>query len=198
MPSRETALEALSASMHALCEVPRELPMDLLGICELSKLEKGSQFIRAGDRSRTVGFNLNGIFRYYYLAEDGTDFTKAFSTPGKFLISYSAIAQGRESYFSIEALSDADILRFDYDDWMGLASRDPRWYRFFFKLTETVYVMKELRERSFLLDDAATRYEAFRRDYPGLEGEVKQYHVASFLGITPEALSRIRKEHKLT
>jgi CRP-like cAMP-binding protein len=198
MTDRDAALVALAASMRELCDAPPQMASSLLGICAPARIEKGGHFVRAGERSRAVGFNLNGIFRYYYLSEGGTDFTKAFSAPGKFLISYSAIAQDRESYFSIEALTDAEILRFDYDDWMGLARRDPGWDRFFFKLVESVYIMKELREKEFLLDDAATRYEAFRRDYPGLEGVVKQYHVASFLGITPEALSRIRKELKLT
>jgi len=198
MMSLERAFELLERSMKAMCDIPGDLAADLFRICRLVRVAKGSQFIRAGEPSRTVGFNLDGIFRYYYLSEEGTDYTKAFSTPGKFLISYSALVQGRASYFSIEALADADILVFGYDEWMRLVDEDPRWYRFLFKLTESVYIMKELREKSFLLDDAATRYEGFRRDYPDLEREVKQYHVASFLGITPEALSRIRKDGKLT
>jgi CRP-like cAMP-binding protein len=198
MLSLERAFELLERSMKAMCDIPENLATDLFHISRLVRVAKGSQFVRAGDISRTVGFNLDGIFRYYYLSEEGTDYTKAFSTPGKFLISYSALAQGRASYFSIEALTDADILVFGYDEWMRLVDKDLRWYQFLFKLTESVYIMKELREKSFLLDDAASRYEGFRRDYPGLEREVKQYHVASFLGITPEALSRIRKDMKLT
>jgi hypothetical protein len=73
---------------------------------------------------------------------------------------------------------------------------DIRWYPFVFKLLETVYIMKEMREKSFLLDSAADRYLQFLREYPNLEEHVKLYHIASFIGITPEALSRIRKKMK--
>jgi CRP-like cAMP-binding protein len=193
----EEALSLLERSMSVLADTPPELTAALFRICTPMRLEKGRHFIRAGERPEYVGFNLNGIFRYYYLDAEGEDSTKGFSTLGKFVISYSALARGRPSYFSIEALTDADILRFRYDEWMRLAEKDPRWYRFFFKLVESVYIMKEMREKSFLHDDAATRYQEFREEYPGLEGKIRLYHVASFLGITPEALSRVRKDLKL-
>ena len=57
-----------------------------------------------------------------------------------------------------------------------------------------VSMCKEQREAEFLLGDALTRYRNFRRRYPGLEARLAQYHVASYLGITPVALSRIRKK----
>jgi len=191
------ALSLLERSMSALADTPPELAADLFRICAPMRLEKDRHFIRAGDRPEYIGFNLNGILRYYYLDAEGVDSTKGFSTPGKFVISYSALARGRPSYFSIEALTDVDMLRFKYADWMRLADKDPRWHRFFFKLVESVYIMKEMREKSFLLDDASTRYLEFREEYPDLEGKIRLYHVASFLGITPEALSRIRKDLKL-
>ena len=57
-------------------------------------------------------------------------------------------------------------------------------------------IMKEMREKSFLLDDATTRYLNFKKEYPDLENKIKLYHIASFIGITPGALSRIRKNLK--
>jgi CRP-like cAMP-binding protein len=183
--------------MTSLVDTPDELIADLFRICSIAHLGKNEHFVRAGTSPEYVGFNLNGVFRYYYLSLDGTDATKGFSIPGKFVISYSAMVCRRPSYFSIEALGEVDILRFKFAEWMRLAERDPRWFRFFFKLVESVYIMKEMREKSFLQDDAATRYLEFRRDYPGLEDKVRLYHVASFLGITPEALSRVRKDLKL-
>jgi CRP-like cAMP-binding protein len=148
----------------------------------------------AGDVPECVGFNLNGVFRLFYVDEDGNDLTKGFCTSGKFVISYSALVQQRPSFFHIEALVDTDILQFSYSQWMQMVAEDIRWYPFLFKLLETVYIMKEMREKSFLLDSATDRYLAFQRDYPNLENEIKLHHVASFIGITPEALSRIRKK----
>jgi CRP-like cAMP-binding protein len=192
-----TAHNLLKTSMQALSNVPDELVDGLFNICKPVHIKKGQQFLRAGDIPEDIGFNLNGIFRLYYIDDDGNDLTKGFSTAGKFVISYSALVQQRPSYFSIEAVVETDILQFKYNQWMQMAAEDIRWYPFLFKLLETVYIMKELREKSFLLDDATSRYLSFKKDYPDLEDKVKLYHVASFIGITPEALSRIRKRLKL-
>ena len=84
-------------------------------------------------------------------------------------------------------------MKFDYWAFDQMIQSDLRWYPFTFKLLESVYIMKELREKSFLLDNAAKRYQDFKERYADVEDQIKLYHVASFLGITPEALSRIRK-----
>lgn len=188
----------MKKSIQALSDIPEELIECLFSICKPVQYKKGQFFLMAGDVPENVGFNLNGIFRLYYDDENGNDLTKGFSTAGKFVISYSALAQRRPSFFHIEALVDTDVLQFNFSQWMQMVEEDIRWYPFLFKLLETVYIMKELREKSFLLDSAAERYMAFQRDYPNLENEIKLYHIASFIGVTPEALSRIRSKQKLT
>lgn len=190
------AYNLFKQSILALSDLPEELIESLFGISRQVRLEKGEQFLMAGEVSEYVGFNLDGIFRLYYIDGDGNDFTKSFSTPGRFVISYSALVQHRPSYFSIEAVSDAQILKFQYTEWMKLVEKDSRWYPFLFKLVESVYIVKEMREKAFLLDDATSRYLSFQNEFPGLEQQLKLYHVASYLGITPEALSRIRKKLK--
>ncbi len=194
----EHAYDLLRKSMLVLADIPDELVKSLYGICRLVHIEAGQIFLMAGDVPDDMGLNLNGIFRLYYIDDDGNDLTKGFCTPGKFLVSYSAMVQQRPSYFFIEALVEADVLLFKFSHWMQMVQEDLRWYPVMFKLVESVYIMKEMREKSFLLDDATTRYLDFRRDYPGLENQIKLYHVASFIGITPEALSRIRRKLKLT
>lgn len=194
---RGDAEEIFIRSAKALSDIPQELIECLFKKSDLVHFKKGELFQRAGDYPRYAGFNLNGIFRFYYIDDEGNDLTKVFSDTGKFILSYSALVQHRPSYFFIEALVDTDMLLFDWEQWMEMVEQDIRWYPFVFKLVENVYIMKEMREKSFLLDDATTRYLNFRAEYPNLENKVKQYHIASFIGITPEALSRIRKNLKL-
>jgi CRP-like cAMP-binding protein len=184
----------LHCAIKELWNVPDEFIQQLYSISTERVIRKGEFFIRAGDMSKYMGFNLDGLFRLYYIDEEGNDFTKAFSETGRFLISYSAIIQKRPSYFNIEALQDSHILRFDYGRFDQMIQADIRWYPFAFKLLESVYITKELREKSFLLDDAAKRYREFKERYASVENQIKLYHVASFLGITPEALSRIRNK----
>jgi len=196
--NKNEAEKLLRNSIKSLSNIPDELIDNLFNICKLVHVKKGEMFLMAGDVPAYMGFNLNGIFRLYYIDDNGNDLTKGFSTVGKFVVSYSALVQKRPSYFFIEAMVDTDILHFRYSEWMQMVEKDIRWYPFIFKLVESVYIMKEMREKSFLLDNATTRYLNFRKNYPDLENKIKLYHVASFLGITPEALSRIRKKLKLT
>ncbi len=195
---KQHAYEFFRESILALASIPDELIERLFLICRPMQYRAGEPFLLAGDTPKTVGFNLDGIFRLYYVDEDGNDMTKGFSTAGEFVISYSALAQQRPSFFSIEALVDTHILQFSYSQWMQMVEADIRWYPLLFKLLERVYIMKEMRERSFLVDSATDRYLAFQREYPHLQGKIKLYHIASFIGITPEALSRIRSKQKLT
>lgn len=195
--NKNQAYIQLKNSINKLSNIPDELIDNLFNICKLVQFKKGEQFLLAGDVPEYMGFNLNGVFRLYYIDNNGNDFTKGFCTQGKFVVSYSAMAQQRESYFFIEALVNTDILQFKYLEWMRMIEKDIRWYPFIFKLLENVYIMKELREKSFLLEDAKTRYLNFKKDYPGLEEKINLYHIASFLGITPESLSRIRNMLKI-
>jgi CRP-like cAMP-binding protein len=195
--TRDAAYNLLRESVKTFADIPDKLIDDLFDICALVHYKQGQLFIKAGEIPRDMGYNLNGIFRLYYIDEDGNDLTKGFSTAGKFVVSYSALVQKRPSYFFIEAMVASDILQFTFNLWQQMIEEDIRWYPFVYKLLEAVCIMKEMREKSFLLDDAATRYLNFRREYPDLENVIKLYHIASFIGITPEALSRIRKKLKL-
>lgn len=184
--------DRLQKAINALAPTPNELIKQLYSICVERRISKGERFVEAGDIPKYMGLNLGGLFRFYYSDEKGNDFTKGFNKANQFLISYSAIVQNRPSYFNIEAIQNSRILMFEYERFNEMIQSDIRWYPFIFKLLESVYMMKELREKSFLLDDASKRYQEFREQYAEVEDQIKLYHVASFLGITPEALSRIR------
>ena len=126
-------------AIKEFAHIPDELIEKLYAICDEQVIRKGELFIRAGDVPKHMGFNLEGLFRLYYVGEDGNDFTKAFSETGRFLISYSAILQKRPSYFNIEALQNSGILKFDYWTFDQMIRSDIRWYPFTFKLLESIY-----------------------------------------------------------
>ena len=188
--------QILFDTLNRLATAPDDLIDQLYAITRPTRLKKGETFLTAGEVPDRMGFNLNGYFRLYYIDQSGNDWTKGFCMPGNFVVSYSAMVQKRASYFFIEALTDSDILEFSYSEWTSLFEKDMRWYSVVYKIVESVYLLKEMREKSFLLDDAATRYSDFLETYPGLSRYIKLYHIASFIGVTPEALSRIRSQIK--
>jgi CRP-like cAMP-binding protein len=115
-----------------------------------------------------------------------------------FIVSYTAMLKKTESFFTIQALEDSLIHTVSYDRWLSLLHEDPFWTKLLISLLEKGYMKKESRERELLLLSAEERYVGFLLEYPGLEDRIKQHLIASYLGITPQALSRIRKhmQHK--
>jgi CRP-like cAMP-binding protein len=157
-------------------------------------LSKGQYFIQAGEVPTTFGFLISGLCRLYYLDPSGTEWTKAFCLANSVVAAYSALLRGEPSRLFIQALEDSSLLVADYAVYQTLTMEHPCWQILNGKLAESLFIKKEQRESELLLDDAPTRYEKFLTEYPGLEARVKQYHIASYLGITPVSLSRIRAQ----
>jgi len=184
----------LTKAVHSFAPISEDLIKSLYAVCKEKKIQKNEYFIRAGDESRYMALTLKGLFRLFYTDTEGNEFTKGFNRSGQFLISYSAFVQNRPSFFSIQALQNSTILQFDFHCFNKMMQDDIRWYPFTYKLLESVYILKELREKSLLLEDAAHRYSIFKQDFASIENQIKLTHIASYLGITPETLSRIRKK----
>lgn len=182
--------------INSITPIPKEELCELEKICTVCRIEKSGYFIRQGETSTKFAFVVEGLFRFSYLSDEGKDFTKSFIDKNTFLTSYSSLLENRESYFSIEALENSTIVLIDFFKWKKLFETEISWNKFYIKLLEKVYILKEAREKEFLLYDAKERYEIFLEKFPNLEKRVKQYQIASYLGITPVALSNLRKELK--
>lgn len=163
-------------------------------IARIKTFEKKSYFIREGQIPNELGFVLSGLFRYVYISEQGKELTKVFMPEKSFISSYSAMISQTASFFFIEAIEQSKVLVISNNNWEKLKTQNPKWNLLLIKLLEKGYAVKEKREREFLLLDAESRYKIFLEEYPSLENKVKQNMIASYLGITPIALSRIRKK----
>jgi len=91
----------------------------------------------------------------------------------------------------IQAMEDSELLIGDYDRMKKLYARNAGWQELGRRIAENFYVGKERREYELLQLSASERYLMFDQEYPGLARRIPQYYVASYLGITPVALSRI-------
>jgi CRP-like cAMP-binding protein len=194
IPTPEAAPGAQSflASLRSLADVPQAELAKLFALCRPAILRRGEYVLRAGETPRSLAFVESGLLRLYYLDADGREFTKSFCTEGEVVAAYSALLLGRPSRLFIEALEDSRLLVADYHAYQELAAGHPCWAAVSQHRAEALFIKKEQREAALLLDDAETRYRQFLADHPGLEARVRQHHIASYLGITPVALSRIR------
>ena len=169
---------------------------ELLSISQTKTIEAGTYFIREGDVPQKFAFVYSGLFRYVYIDQNGNELTKGIIDRNNFICSYSAMINNTQSYYFIETLENAEILEIDYQKWLKLKDTHPEWTEFLLQFVEKGFMIKEKRERELLLLDAETRYKNFLAEFPNLNGRVKQTVIASFLGIQPESLSRIRKKFR--
>jgi CRP-like cAMP-binding protein len=166
----------------------------LRDIFKLKVLKKNVLFLQEGEKSTEIGFIIKGVFRSYYIDKIGSDITKYFYAEGDILFSYAAYLSQKESMYYIQALEDSEILVAKISDFEKIVEGNYQLLLFYKKMIDRVLVMKEEHASSFKLLNSIERYKQFLSTYPGLEERLKQYYLASYLGITPVSLSRIRKK----
>ncbi|WP_298480761.1 Crp/Fnr family transcriptional regulator [uncultured Maribacter sp.] len=174
--------------------VPKEQAKKLIALGKQRTLAEGDYLVRAGEIPRKFAFVSSGLFRYVYINEKGMEFTKNIIEENGFIVSYSSMINEKASHFYIEALEDSKIIELKYSDWLKIKDSHPCWNTFLVQLLEHAFIIKEARERDFLLLDAPTRFQNFLQENPKLVRRAKQNIIASYLGIQPESLSRIKKK----
>lgn len=160
------------------------------------KLPRGEFFLRPGDDADRVAVVRSGLVRFYYVDRDGREATKAFRGAGELVAAYSELLTGKPSRTHIQAVEDTELLTLDHARLRALYGAHPCWQELGRRIAEEHYVNKEQREYEFLQLSALERYRQFEERYPGLAARLPQYHIASYLGITPVALSRLRSTAK--
>ncbi|MCC5940334.1 MAG: Crp/Fnr family transcriptional regulator [Balneolaceae bacterium] len=194
MENKVEIQKKLTSALMQFANISEQDAINLFGQGIVKAIPVHAFFIRDGVIPKTFGFVCSGLFRYMYTDREGKQYTKAFMPEQSFLSSYSAMIRQAPSFYAIEALEASVVLEFDYIKWLELKESNPCWDHFLIKMLEMGYSQKEKRERELLLLDSETRYRNFLEEYPTLETRVKQHMIASFLGIAPESLSRIRKK----
>lgn len=183
-------------TLQRYADIPRTEWEKMVGIHRDLYLEKNAFFIRQGDRSDHLAFIFSGIFRVFCITESGDEKTLSFRTCGDFLSAFSPYIQNKETWYSVQTLTKSRMACFSIKDCERLLAGHSCWNNLIKEYVLRLFIEKEDRERSFLTEDAKTRYLRFKESYPHLEKRIHQFYIASFLGISPVSLSRIRAELK--
>jgi CRP-like cAMP-binding protein len=186
--------EQLARYLRQLSDIPDAEIAKAMKIFKPVSAPKGNFLLRAGEVPRTLGFVVSGVIRLFFVTPDGHERTRSFRIENSFVASYSALLLGEPSRLFLQALEPTSLLITPYSAYQELTAGHLCWQIMDRKLAQMLFIRQEQRECELLLDDATTRYLKFRAEYPGLEDRVKQHHIASYLGITPVTLSRIRSQ----
>ncbi|MDR3610270.1 MAG: Crp/Fnr family transcriptional regulator [Ignavibacteriaceae bacterium] len=160
-----------------------------------SKKVKRHQFLgEAGEISRYQNFVNKGCLRSYYVDENGFEHNVQFAIEDWWIGDMASFLTKKPGSLFIEALEDSDVLQLDYPSMEELYVKIPKLERFFRILLQNAFITFEQRIISTISRSAEERYLEFINKYPLFEQRLPQIHIASYLGITPEFLSKIRKK----
>jgi len=139
-----------------------------------------------------VAFINKGAFRAFY-SVDGQEYSKQFFMEGGFCTDYASFLTGKKSLTYLQATEDSTVIFFEKKNVEAMYKAIPNFVHFGKSLAENLYIAVTDIKASFILSSPEERYANMLIARPEVIQRVPQYMIASYLGITPEALSRIRK-----
>ena len=160
------------------------------------RLRAGDSLLEVGDDVTFAGVVLSGTLREVFVDADGEERTRTFSFEGDLVSSWSDVLARRPSRTRIEALTDAEVQLYDVASIRALEPTAPDLRHVLRVVAESLYLRKADREFELLTLSASQRYDALLARVPFIEERVQLQHIASYLGITPVYLSRLRRRRR--
>jgi CRP-like cAMP-binding protein len=154
--------------------------------------QENEWLLRGGDRAQFLFFITRGLVRELYVDAAGSEHTRTFLGEGSFTGSLVDLISRRPAITWIQALEPTETLAFDYGEFTGLCEEHPSLQRAARRLVEDVYVRKVSREYQLQALSARERYKLWIQDWSEIDSRVRRRDLASYLGMRPEYLSRLR------
>jgi len=185
-------LEDLINKIKASIPLSSEAEEYLISISKEKTVPKGSILIRQGQTVNKIFFVRGGCLRSFCIDKTGKEHTLHFAIKNNWISDYIAIHGDESATLTIECLTEANIIEFNAKKINGMLTLFPELEPFQRGNLERLFVSLQKRILNQLQLSAAERYDLFLEQYPNVEQHTRNYHIASYLGITQESLSRIR------
>jgi CRP-like cAMP-binding protein len=185
-------IDSLLKNMQSLIRLNEAEKNIVTSLFKAKTYKKGDFFLAEGQICKQVGFISKGLMRYY-INHDGEEKTYAFSQENQYVCNYESFLPQSPSSKIIQAIEDCDVLVISYSDLQVLYAKVNEGERYGRIAIEAVFlqILKDI--NSFYTETPEARYERFLQNHPDLPQRISQYHIASFVGVKPQSLSRIRK-----
>lgn len=158
------------------------------------KVRKGHFLLMAGDVSKSIAFVEKGCLRQYLIDRNGQEHVVQFAIEDWWISDMYSTLAGKPATYNIDALEDSEVLLIESAQMEKLCATLPVFERFFRLLLQSSVIARERRIASSLSLSAEEQYLCLMDMYPQIFQRVPLHQIASYLGITPQSLSRIRKE----
>lgn len=183
-------LKNFIANFHELSENSFN---EFVNLVKFEKLPKNHQIVKLDQIPTNFYVLKEGIMRAYIIDKKGKEHTKTIYTPVVTSGNLGALIKKEPSNLVYECLTDCEVLQCNYDSFYNLSKLNHDISTFHHKILEAIYIREEAKILSLSMLDASQRYEELKNRLPGIDNLINQYHIASYLNITPVQLSRIRK-----
>lgn len=174
-----------------------EHTLELIDIFNLNStpvvIPKGELFINYGEKNRKIGILIDGLLYATYLSDSGTEWvSRFFFPPNNFIVSnHRGFVLGKDSTEAIRAYEDSKLIYIEKDEFKTLLDNNHKFERTVRILAEESYIQAMDRIHSFQSLNAEQRIRKFFGDYPELAQKLQRQHIASYLGIHRNILTRI-------
>lgn len=170
----------------------------------IKSYKKGEIIHHVGDICKNLSFISSGLARAYVISEYGKDYTWSIFFNDKnshmtnlFVVDYHSFINQTPSQISIDVIEDCELVTIVYQDLEYIYDRLKKGERLGRLMSQEAYSYLHKRSIDRQLKSAKERFNDFIKETPYLLDKVPQYHIATFLGITPQHLSRLKKEYKM-
>jgi len=174
--------------------LPEREVREFCGLFHHHHIKKKDFLLREGEVCKFEAFVTKGMFRVYHIDSNGFEQVLYFAIEDWWVTDIDSFINQRQSSLYIEAIEDSSIYQLSKNNMDKLLFDIPKFERFFRIILQNAYTREQLRVIENLSLSAEERYESFLKKYPHIAQVVTQKQIASYLGITPEFLSAIRKE----
>ncbi len=164
----------------------------------VKKLRKRQYLLQEGDVCKCVAFVEKGALRLYRVNEDGSEHIVAFALEGFFITDLYSFLTNETSTYNIDAIEDSELVLITRSASDELRKLSSKYQEFIFQETSKAYIQLGRRITSIISLGLEERYKELTTNYPDIIHRIPQHMIASYMGLTPETLSRVRKRISIT
>lgn len=181
-------------ALNQLYPLSKESLKEYEALLELIKLKKKDKIANLGEIPTKFFILKSGVVRSYVTDEKGREFIRSLYIPSKAVGAFSALILNKPSDIIYDCLTDCELYVGDFKKFKNIASKNIEFANLYNTVLERIFIRMEKRILELSILDAKQRYLKLKKHIPEIENLIPQYHIASYLNITPVQLSRIRKD----
>lgn len=191
-------MDFFTGFVHKFHPLSEDTYLQFKNIVEDKTLLKGEQFVKVGQVAKSFYIIKSGVIRAFIIDEKGKEHTKTIYTDKSTTGNLNSLITKTPSKLIYECLTDCEVLECNYESFYKLSESNHELSIFHYKVLEHIYIREEKKILEIAVLNATQRYDELRKRLPNIDNLINQYHIASYLNITPVQLSRVRKNYGKT